>query len=563
MRYFMQEDTQIPPSLLVAVTNCKSNEYIIRGVINSFPIFSANVYNPGSGLYQDYYDAYNVIPGDWIANDGTGFTWKVTKLYIVNDAVDANGNPFPDYNTGQGTFYAKIQDVDYYNAGIDSSLQFNGAPGNIESRQFLFTVDEDGFPIFSPLSTFDLDKNFSGNIISRFRVLNTYNQYVSINQTDASGTFIVGDPIYINNSGVFAKSYGIGDVTAVLETIGIVTSVGVPTKDYFTFNPFGEYRKILSLTGAAGTKYYINPTGSTQFTTNPPGNHPFSVYQAIDGSGGMILLKNGGGGAGPTGPTGYDGPRYASPTLEELTPTVTEGGTQDLPINPGLAYIPGNTIVVVSASDINVGFRGRVFSYDPVTGDIIIDNVTNIGNTFIYDTYNVNLDGINGSTGPTGPTGYTGPTGKSGSIYNTSTIFPTNPYPIAGGSQVFNVETGLAYIPGNAVVVVDSTDRNNRFEGYVSTYNPATGELLVGDILNITGTFPTNIYNINLFGIDGPTGETGATGPTGDAGLPGTATNTGATGPTGQVIYSSIIFDGGGASNTYTNGPAFDCGSAI
>ena len=125
------------------------------------------------------------------------------------------------------------------------------------------------------------------------------------------------------------------------------------------------------------------------------------------------------------------------------------------------------------------------------------------------------------------------------------------------------METGLAYIPGNAVVVVDSTDRNNRFEGYVSTYNPATGELLVGDILNITGTFPTNIYNINLFGIDGPTGETGATGPTGDAGLPGTATNTGATGPTGQVIYSSIIFDGGGASNTYTNGPAFDCGSAI
>ena len=57
-------------------------------------------------------------------------------------------------------------------------------------------------------------------------------------------------------------------------------------------------------------------------------------------------------------------------------------------------------------------------------------------------------------------------------------------------------------------------------------------------------------------GTTGPTGYNGTTGPTGDA-----SSVTGPTGPTGPV--TSFIFDGGGASNVYTFGPAFDCGSAI
>ena len=577
MHYFVIEDINIPASIIVDISNCKANEYIIRGVMNSFPIFSTNVYNPGSGIYQNYYDAYNVIPGDWVASDGTGFTWKIVSLYTVNDAIDLSGNPFPAYNTSEGTFYAKIEDIDYYNAGIDTSLQFNGSPAK-DTRQFLFTVDEDGFPIFSPLGTFDLDKNFSGNLISRFRALNTYNKYVSIKQTDASGTFLLGDPIYINSSGIFAKSSGIGDVSGVLQTFGIVTSVGIPTKDYFTFNPIGEYREIPSLTGPPGTLYYISPTGANAYTTTRPDNYPFPMYQTLDTSGGVLLLK-GNSSNGVTGPTGYDGARYASPTQYEVTPTVTLGGTQGLPINPGLGYIPGNSIVVVSVDDIDIGFQGRVFSYDISTGDIVIDEVSSIRGTFIYGIYNVNLDGIDGPTGPTGETGgigSTGPTGKSGSIYNTRTNSPTLPTPIAGGSQTFNVETGLAYIPGNVVVVVDSTNRVNQFQGYVSVYNIATGNLVVSNISGITGTFALRIYNINLFGIQGPTGDTGPTGdightgetgPTGDAstvtGPTGETGATGPTGPTGSVIYSSFIFDGGGASNTYTLGPAFDCGNAI
>jgi len=743
MHQFLAGDPDLPPSLSDVLNNLAKNEYLIRGNITDIQYISAYVYNPGSDSLQQFYDAYNVITGDWLANDATGFTWKLTQIYNTTDGPPGN-------NTSQNVFYAKMEDVDGYNAGIDTTGSFIGSPGFIDSTTVLFTVDEDGFPIFTPSDTFTLSANFSGNVIGRFRALNTYNQYVSIYQTDASGTFVVGDPIYINESGSFATSYGLGDDRRVGFTLGIVTSVGVPTKDYFTFNPFGEYRANTNLDGPPGTIYYINPTGTTganALTTVRPSGNPYAMYQTIDASGTAICM-NGlpfgnvtTGGGGQTGPTGDDGSRYSSPTTSAVTPTVTLGGTQNLPIQPGLAYIPGNSIVVVCSTNVNIGFEGRVFSYNKVTGAIVIDSATNIHGTFIYAIYNVNLDGIDGptgATGRTGPTGPTGPTGRSGSLYNTHTINPILPTPVEGGSLTFTVEPGLAYISGNVIVIVDSGNAANSFQGYIGSYNANTGLMTIINISNITGTFASAIYNGNLAGIQGPpgptgdgttgptgpggagptgpagtggtgprgadaTGFTGATGPTGysvtgprgadatgvtgatgpagtgttgptgspghtgatgysdrfttattttvilnpvydgsvslnvgsnlayiagnsvvvvDAtttlnafeasvsmynaatgvlalygirnirgsfgiivvynvnldgidgptgatGPPGTATNTGATGeigatgPTGQVIYTSYIFDGGGASNTYTNGPAFDCGTSI
>jgi len=78
----------------------------------------------------------------------------------------------------------------------------------------------------------------------------------------------------------------------------------------------------------------------------------------------------------------------------------------------------------------------------------------------------------------------------------------------------------------------------------------------------------TNLYKIGdgvtrwtLLPYGGLHGPTGTTGPAGDTGPTGDASSvTGPTGPTGPV--TSFIFDGGGASNTYTLGPAFDCGNA-
>jgi hypothetical protein len=78
--------------------------------------------------------------------------------------------------------------------------------------------------------------------------------------------------------------------------------------------------------------------------------------------------------------------------------------------------------------------------------------------------------GATGSTGATGGTGDTGPTGVTGAAgdrYQTTTTANLNP--IVGSSETFTVGTQLAYLPGNSVVVVDSGNAANRFEGTVHT----------------------------------------------------------------------------------------------
>ena len=151
--------------------------------------------------------------------------------------------------------------------------------------------------------------------------------------------------------------------------------------------------------------------------------------------------------------------------------------------------------------------------------------------------------GLRGPTGPAsmtgaGGTGYTGPTGSSDKFL-TSTTTSILPNPVQGGTITLTVGT-LAYIPGNSVIVVDSTNYTNSFGGRVQSYSGGT--LVIDSIKNIQGTFSSVIYNVNLNGGDG------ATGPTG---------------PSGSVLVYSVVFDGGNSANSYIFGPAFDCGSSV
>jgi hypothetical protein len=88
MHYFISGsgDDSIPPSLEEVLNSLQPNEYLVRGNVVEPQFISAYVYNPGTQYDEQYYDAYNVIPGDWLANDGTGFTWKITEIYNVTDA---------------------------------------------------------------------------------------------------------------------------------------------------------------------------------------------------------------------------------------------------------------------------------------------------------------------------------------------------------------------------------------------------------------------------------------------------------------------------------------------
>ena len=594
MHYFVQSsgDPELPPSLTAIDAALPAGQYLIRGNLNGLSFISAPQFNPGTGQPEQYYDAYNVEKGDWVANDATGYTWRIEQIYVVNDA------PNPGNNTGSGVFYARMKDVDNYNGGLDPTGLYNGAPSFIDSRTILFTLDEDGFPIFTPSDTFQLSANFSGNVIGRFRALNTYNQYVSIYQDGSSSSLTVGDPVFINPAtNQFERSQGIGDVSGVYQTIGIVTSVNVPSTNYFTFNPFGEYRSGselqdsytgTSFTGTVGTIYYISPSGPAPLTTTKPTNFPFPLYQIIDSSGNSVLLRSnsqgtssgssGTGPTGPQGPQGTPGDLYYTSTVAQITPNPVYDGSQTITVSTGLAYSSGNSVIVVSSTDPTKSYEGRVGTYNPLTGSLTITNIRNIYGPFALDYYNVNLDGTDGPTGPTGAaSSTTGPTGAKGSTGDIAY------YIFDGGLPGSSYTVGPAFDAGGVGFTgytgVNGTNLQLQFRrGLAAVWtqvNPilAEGELAIesdtelfkiGDGVSDWNTLPYG-------GLRGPTGFTGytgsqgisftgETGQQGPTGLTGSTGYTGSTGPTGQRGETGVTGATGEKGVTGFTGPTGDAG---
>lgn len=307
-----KSDPDFPPSLNSAFSALASNQYLIYGLMEA-PLVNttAEIYNPGSGLPQKYYDAYNVAVGDWLANDTTGYAWMIQTIHNVDDA------PTPSKNTGPFYFYATVEDLYSYNAGMDPTGAGNGGPKFPNTRVVQITVDENGIPVFRPTDRFTLSANFTGNILGRFAAVNNYKRQVRINQSGAATTFTVGDPVFINTStNLFQRSNTLGDVPEIYTTIGVVDTIGIPSEDYFTFKPFGQYRSAtqVPLVGPVGTIFYIDPTDTTQYTTSKPTNNPFALYQIIDASGNSIQLSSGGGGGGgaPIAPYIFDGGNASS-----------------------------------------------------------------------------------------------------------------------------------------------------------------------------------------------------------------------------------------------------------
>jgi hypothetical protein len=91
-------------------------------------------------------------------------------------------------------------------------------------------------------------------------------------------------------------------------------------------------------------------------------------------------------------------------------------------VDPGLAYISGNSVIVAQVAD-NINselntFEGTIQYYNKNSGQIIVKDITNIHGDFFKEEYyyHVNLDGVDGAQGdegPIGPTGLQGPSGIS------------------------------------------------------------------------------------------------------------------------------------------------------
>ena len=127
--------------------------------------------------------------------------------------------------------------------------------------------------------------------------------------------------------------------------------------------------------------------------------------------------------------------------------------------------------------------------------------------------------------GPTGKDGPPGPSGKDGDRFCTKTIHPTSLRPTKNSIISLNLETGLAYISGNSVIVAEVptklTDNLYTFEGTIQYYNPLTGSTIIKDITNIRGEYEDHVcyYHVNLDGVDGAPGEQGPQGEQGPSNI--------------------------------------------
>ena len=487
------------------------------------------------------YNSLDIKVGGWLAGTSGGFAWRITEIG-TNDGTNVT---------------VQLEDEENYNYAIDP-IQSGGAP-LFNRAHIYFELGPDGLPIFSPLYGQYLDNTLPQlpyDIICRFLSRNQGNQYVPVFQ--ANHGFLGGETIWIDPAD---GKYKRANNTNAQYAVGLVSSIDIPDNRWFTYKSYGTfYGNIMKFFNNVdlssydkGSFLYISTDGINQYTTTPPTDIvvPAWVYLGLDSYGnqqGILytvpsLYSGSTGTTGPTGTKGESGDLFYSATVGNwVSNPVVVGGYETLAFSPGLSYIPGNSVVVVSSSDPNIYFQGRLMAYNKINGNTEV-YVTSIsgGPSFPRDVYNININPLDGTEGPpglgdTGATGPTGVTGPPGDIYYSRTVNTWSWSPVdIGGRVTLVVGAGLSYLTGHSILISSRTPANI-IQGTVITYNKISGNLYVL-IRGYSGsnTFPEDIYDINLNALDGVQGPTGNTGPTGEQGLQG---YTGATGTPGD-IYST------------------------
>jgi len=208
-------------------------------------------------------------------------------------------------------------------------------------------------------------------------------------------------------------------------------------------------------------------------TTNPTINNFTGNVSSYNQNTGVLIINN---------ITNVNGTyKYPTKTTSAviINPTISP---LTLNVEPNLAYASGNSILVTDTTKPTINnFIGNVFSYDILTGDLIINNITNISGTFGSSVlYNINLN-ITGTNG-----------------YKTQTTTPVNINPYLF-SITLTVANNLSYISGDPVYISNQIVSSNNFIGNVSYYDKTTGNLIIDNIANINGTFSSTVkYDVTF-----------------------------------------------------------------
>jgi hypothetical protein len=187
--------------------------------------------------------------------------------------------------------------------------------------------------------------------------------------------------------------------------------------------------------------------------------------------------------AAPTGPQGDQG----------------EPGEQGEPGTAGAQGDPGTPALWNFTGAYSGGAAyavGDVATYAGQTFYRINSNGGNLGDTPVEGTFWTLLaaDGAQGDPGPQGDPGETGTAGAAGDRYATTS---STSLTIGHGTKTLTVGLGLAYTAAQSVVIAN--DPNNHIHGTVTSYNAATGALVVEEDKH-TGAGTFTAWTVNLDG---------------------------------------------------------------
>lgn len=237
------------------------------------------------------YDATDIKVGMWI---GAQYGRALKIIEIDNTQTTSN------------KLYCVGQDIDRYNLINDPDQSGNGA---LPTGQlvYIFDLSQDGLPVLSPVVT---DQSFVSDLMGRFIGRNLEDQNVEIYQPNH--TMQVGDVIRpdFNNPGQFIQA--LGDQYAD-QIVGIVTEIGIPGVENFTFRPIGKYLTDVSpgLDGNPGDIFYVSPTTAGGFTKTRPNVYAKPIYLRMNSANSAILLNS----------------ASAVPTTYKMSVTPTDGQT--------------------------------------------------------------------------------------------------------------------------------------------------------------------------------------------------------------------------------------------
>jgi len=246
-------------------------------------VYSQQINGGSSG-----YTVINVTPNLWVSNYSGGQSWRINSISNIN--------------TGLQTVDCVIEDVEYYNYSLDPTTGAHGPSNNING--YCFGLAENGLPNLVPIysNTFTISQTFISDLTARFNSRNYFTSHISVLQN--SHSFVKGNFIYLNGSTYTLVTSSVADVNI----IGVVTSIGIPSVNHFTFRPFGQYLKSTqidtALTAGVGSVYYLNSSGNI---TTTPDNYNYPVYIQVSSGGDGVMLKYRRTIMSSTGYTGYSG----------------------------------------------------------------------------------------------------------------------------------------------------------------------------------------------------------------------------------------------------------------